>query len=660
MAPSPLRLTIDDTGTVRWVDVDTGRTAPLVRGGDGEPTTVATDDLLQLPDDLTTLTPEDLQAARAAYGAEIDRIRQLEAPTPDDAARMAQVGDAYRALGVERDRRTAEAEEVRRQIADTAAVLETDPVEPGQAPAETEGDNGGGSEGGDNGGEGQPAEQPAPAPAEGAAPAAAEPVAAAVRFPAVPRQPTLNRAMSLAEINAEATATTPELARMGISGTPAMPGRPSSVPEPPELIFNATENVPGVRNGQRLETGEALAQAFMDTASRLPVSAGAMTPTPVASLRRSYGHDWETEPAPRDLDLALRELVNPTRSYAGMAALVAAGGWCAPSEIRYSFFDVAAGPSLWDVPTVGINRGGLRWPISLSLAGFFALSGAPPSGIPSNATMPWLWTESDDIATITGSGAKLCLRPPCPSFDEKRLEAYGICVTNGNFADFAYPELIRHFLGLVAIAHQRVMNRRHLALAQSMATAVTPVVGDVGAATSALLGGAELEATHLREKYGMAAGAVIEGVYPSWVRGVMRSDLTKRMGFNDLAVADAYLMSLFDARNIRAQFVTDWQTLPGAAGPANTIGAASAPTAWPSTVLSLMYAPGTYFLGRGLRIDLGMIRDSVLNAENDHTAAWSEEGTLVGMFGNEALLLTNTICASGETGGQIAVTTCGV
>jgi hypothetical protein len=611
-------------------------------------------DELTLPEDLTTLDEDALGTARESYGAEIARIRDLEAPTAEDAARMAEVAAAYQALGSERTRRDDEAAATRQQIAEAAAVLE-------DAPADGETVEGDGTEG-DPAPVEAPADAPAEAPAE-AAPVSGELVAASAnRWPAVPRRATLNRPMSLADIAGEANGGqySAELAAMGIHGTAAMPSRPASAPEPPELVINAEAGVPGMGNGERIETNEALAAAFMDVAGGLGVTRGAPVKAPVASMRRSYAADYQEMPDPRELQRVLREIVNPTRTVAGMSALVAAGGWCAPSEIRYQFFDISGGPTVWDAPQVGINRGGLRWPISLSLAGFFGISGTPPSGVPSAATMPWLWTEADDLATITGSGAKLCLRPPCPSFDERRLEAFGICVLNGNFADEAYPELIRHFLGLTTVAHERVMNRRHLALAAAGSTAVTLTTGDVGASTSAILGGTELLAIHEREKFGMPPGAVIEAVFPSWLRGNMRSDLTKRMGFNDLAVTDAYLMSLFDARNIRAQFVSDWQTLPGNAGPANTIGAATAPTAWPTTVQSLVYAPGTWFKGRGLRIDLGLIRDSVLNAENDHTAAWSEEGSLVGMFGHESLLATHNLCASGETGGQIAVETCGV
>jgi len=61
-------------------------------------------------------------------------------------------------------------------------------------------------------------------------------------------------------------------------------------------------------------------------------------------------------------------------------------------------------------------------------------------------------------------------------------------------------------------------------------------------------------------------------------------------------------------------------------------------------------APGTAVLGQGLRLDLGIIRDSVLNATNDHTAEWMEECWLIFNPGHEIRRLTVNICPDGTTG----------
>jgi hypothetical protein len=105
---------------------------------------------------------------------------------------------------------------------------------------------------------------------------------------------------------------------------------------------------------------------------------------------------------------------------------------------------------------------------------------------------------------------------------------------------------------------------------------------------------------------------------------------------------------------VRAQFVYDWQsgfdTDPF--GDPDTIA-----TTWPSSIDFLIYAPGTFVRGQGLQLDLGVVRDSVLNERNDHTAAWMEDCYAVAMVGHESRLVTADVCVAGTTGA--AELTCG-
>ena len=628
-----LHLDIID-GRLCWVAGD-GRTAPVIRGGDGPVETPPEDEATELtiPDDLRAVEDQgELEQLRDSVRAEVRRIGQLgQAATEDDIARAGQLAGTFKKIEAELDRRGAEAGERADKLADIVGQVggpdegaapegeqapDGDPAAPEAAPAE---------------GEQAPAVEGDPgAPAGEAAPVPVAASSAPLRVPAVPKRPTLNP--SLREIAAQAPA-------------PAVPDRR------PEVEIYAAAEVPGFGAGSQLGDMDALVRAHHEKANSMGVTNGAFTSGHIGHLARHYDVVVdETTPA-AEVEAALKGIIDPAIAPGGMEALVAAGGWCAPSQIRYEFFNIAEGPTLWDVPRIGIQRGGLRWPDSLSLADFFAMSGAPASGIPTAATMPWEWTEADDIATITGSGAKLCLRPPCPDFLEARLRAFGICVTAGNLTADAYPELIAHFIRNVMVAHERVMNRRHIAQAVALATSVTPQASTVDDVVPTLLGNADLYARHTRIKFGMARDSVIEYVLPEWGAGPASSDMAKRNGFHpeQFDVGGELLADWFDRRRIRVQFPTDWQTLPGSAGPANTMGAATAPTNWPTSMLGLMYAPGTFFVGGGMQLRLGLIRDSALNAENDHTAEWSEEATLVGMFGHEALLVNNAIEAGGET-----------
>lgn len=642
--PSP-RLDVTETGRVIWRFAD-GATAPVIVGGEGPTKTKGKGDdqgdeertRFEIPQDLASLEDDELQDLTEKAEAAFEVLKDNEAPTPDDVTAIRELAAAIKDLRAERTSRDEAAEQRRREFqaeVDAVAGDETD----GENEDTADGDDGDVVDGDPADGGEDPAEGGQPAPAgEGTGDQPIEAIAAssgARRGRLVIEAPLKRRTLNptLGEIAANA----PD---------------PGITDLRPEVVITAAADVPRMSPGQRIPTFDDLVEATINRAKALGVTNGAPTFVPLATLNREFPAVIDERMNPDAIRKAFEDLVTPHATRQGMEALVAAGGWCAPSEIRYEFFQISEVSGLWDVPTFGVRRGGLRWPQSLSLSDFFALSGAPASGIATNATMPWEWTEADDIAAITGSPTKLCLRPPCPDFDEARLELFGICVLAGNLTDTAFPELIRHFIAQVVIAHARAMNRRHLTIAALESTLTEPHHSGEDIAQQ-ILGGYDLNATDYREKHGMRDTAVLEGVLPSWLRGAMRSGVAKQNG-RELAaidVQDALLMDWFDTRNIRMQWVQDWQTRDVATGIAPASGAI--PTNWPTEVDGLLYAPGTFGRGNGMNLDLGVVRDSVLNAQNDHTAAWSEEATLIAKFGHESRRLHFTgLVASGHTGMQ--------
>jgi hypothetical protein len=270
----------------------------------------------------------------------------------------------------------------------------------------------------------------------------------------------------------------------------------------------------------------------------------------------------------------------------------------------------------------------------------------------SNATDPWLWSETDDQLTVTGSVNKPTLRVPCPTFSEQRLECYGISLTAGNLTDDAYPESTQNFIRLLRAAYSHAINARLISLMDTAAGGATTVgaVTTDGPATR-LLNAVALAAMDYRAKFAMNTTAVLEVVMPYWIRDIIRADLTLRplTDLSALAVADAQIAAFFAARNVRVQWVNDYQVRG-----ANQPGSSSNLTVWPATVNFLVYAAGTFLHGTGLQLDLGVIRDSVLNAENDYTAVWAEECHLIAQVGHSARKYTCAFNVSGQVGGAVA------
>jgi hypothetical protein len=421
-----------------------------------------------------------------------------------------------------------------------------------------------------------------------------------------------------------------------LSAVAAQTPQASAVPaRRDDSVLVASADIPNFQVGSTLDGMDGLVAAMTARARALPVlqRGDDTTRYPIASLQRNFKYNLGPDTSPTQLNEVLTAATDPD-------ALIAAGGWCSPSEISYDFFNIVCMDGTLDLPTVGINRGGMRFPVSPS---FGSLVG--------NAAM-WSWSETQDIAAVTGtaqSGTKTCARVPCPSFSEVRLGCDGLCLTVGNLTEDAYPELIANHTRLLFAANAHKMNAKRIQQLVTYSVAVSgTALGAAGAGTVApVLGALELQAIDYREKYAMCTDAVLEVVLPRWLRGVMRADLRKRTRENTsmLSVTDAMLMSLFDAINIRVQWVGDWQTRA-----TGFFGTSTNLTAWPSTVQFLLYAPGTFVLGQGMRLDLGIIRDSIMNATNDHTAEWMEECWLIAMVGHESRLGTVNICPDGTTG----------
>lgn len=547
---------------------------------------------LEIPNDLTPVGDDALQSMEVELLATFDAIRTgTEQLTTDNLSEMRTVKAAVERVRAEVQRREGERESLRQEAEDLAASLVT-------ASTETEGTEEAGTETETPETSTETVESSEAEEATSAAVAAAATPAA----PLVIKRPKLN--VPLSQVRRHAP--DPELA-----------------PSQDAMVLVAPD-VPQFSAGSQLDNLGRLTEAVHKRSKALIDPSGYVS---VATIKKEYPIVLDREAAPEKIWDIIQKAADPQN-------LVAAGGWCAPSSIIYDFFNIACDDGILDMPTVGIERGGIRFPVSPSISD--ALDDI------------WLWTEADDISAVTGTGTKPCVRVPCPSFIEERLECHGLCITAGNLTEAAYPELIRNYLQLVMSAHRHVINQRIIADVVAQSTLVTVTGTDVPI-TAGLLGAIDLQVADYRERYRMCETAVLEVILPRWAKGAIRSDLAKRNGVeNFLAVTDGQIDSYFDARHVRVQWVTDWQVGSGDL-PGQTVPRAL----WPATVEFLIMAAGTFVVGNGLELELGVVRDSVLNAKNDHTAAWTEECNLVAKIGHESRRVVVDFCVNGMTGANL-------
>lgn len=410
-----------------------------------------------------------------------------------------------------------------------------------------------------------------------------------------------------------------------------MPEVPKDTPRQ-ELVIVAAADVPGFQHNSSISDMDMLVAAMHKRARTLSDGRGAEDYKPVAQLQREFRYRLNDRSSNAEIHEVLTAATNPEH------LLTAAGGWCAPSEISYDFFNIVCEDGMIDLPTIGIDRGGLRWPVSPS---FGSLAG-----------QVWTWTETQDIAAVTGtdqSGTKPCFRVPCPVYDEDRLSCDGICLTVGNLMSDAFPELIANHIRLLMATRAHYTNARIIQqlVAGSVAVTFTPTGHGVAAP---VLEAVELQVMDYRIKYAMCDGDILEAIFPTFVWAMFRADLAKRNGVNMLAVTDSEIAAWFTLRGVRVQLVQDWQVRG-----AGQLGQSTPATAWPTTIQFLLFAAGTWVRGNGLSLDLGVVRDSTLNATNDFTAAWMEDCYLIAQIGHESRLVTVPVCADGRTGEQVAM-----
>jgi hypothetical protein len=412
---------------------------------------------------------------------------------------------------------------------------------------------------------------------------------------------------------------------------------PDEKPDLPTIV--AAADVPGFESGKTLADFSELADAFAKRARGFGGRNEDGLPTGVYQMTegaRHYGvakiqkpeNEFSTgmnEPIEKQMEVVMAAA---RESRLPKGGLVAAGGWCAPSEIWYDSFlrleDANAG--LLSIPEVTARRGGINFTKGPDFQTLYA-----------DVDFGFIQTEAQaEAATV-----KPCYAVECPPFTEVRLDAVGFCITAGILTNAAYPELIRRVLELALAGQRRRINASTISRISTAAGAAIDYV-EVGAATSDLLDALTIQANRIRYQYWMNPNATIEVILPVWAKDIVRADLSRRTGVDMLAVSDAQINSFFGARNLAVQFVYDYQNLTTA----NT----GTWTAFPTSVEAILYPAGAFVRLTADVIDLDAIYDSVNTKTNTYTAAFFEEGMAVANVGGSAVKVTVGLNVLGNTG----------
>lgn len=483
------------------------------------------------------------------------------------------------------------------------------------------------------------------APAEPEAPAAPEaPEAPADPAPVVEAE---------AEVVAEAEAVTAETAapvavaagattvNFASATTSSVPEAPSvEDPDKPWALLPSAPNF-AAHKGQGVSYRDiALSIASVDPGSgqgvRQTGTANGMAKQAIATIARPQTTMAVTsEQQVYDFLQTLGKTI-PGHGEATAAGLVAAGGWCAPSQQLYGFCDVPEASGLISLPDFpfDMSRGGVKVPVNPDITALL--------------TAMWHFTEAQ-LEAVDANGdptaVKQIMEIPCPEeFLEWRLEAIGWAAKAGILQRQAWPEAIEIALKMFTVAHQHRVSQ--LSIGKMVAGSGTPLIVPTDAvlgATSSVLNGLDRNAVNLRVAKGLALDATVEGVAPIWFRNVLRADLALRDGKDMLAVSNAEVDSWLAARDIYLQYVTDWQKLD------------TDEQVWPDSADVLLYPAGTWFRQLQNIITIGVQYPLQQLQLNQYTHIFTEDSFQVGKRCDDSIIVTVPLCVNGAVGARESI-----
>lgn len=402
-----------------------------------------------------------------------------------------------------------------------------------------------------------------------------------------------------------------------------------------------------------------ITQAVIKSFQTYGHSGGGSPKRAIAQLTRERAEGFALENDARKDQATVAEMIKENRleggsllnawkaSFGKAQSLTAAAGWCAPSEQLYDLCSLWSMDGMLDLPTATARRGGFSY-----------FSNTPTWAELDASTSFTILTEAQVIADTP----KNCAEIPCPTPTEMRLDVAVTCITGSFMQAAGFPELVETWVDGLLANHAHKLNENIIGriVTRAGAPTVIPAQGAGGAGTTAdssavasVLSAVDLAATDLRYRDRMARNATFEVVLPLWVLTQFRADVIRKNGWSpeNAALADAQLVSWFSARNIRPQFVYDWQDFyAGGTGPGNP---AAPLTALPTTVNFLIYPAGAVVLARQDVVTLSNVYDSTNLTQNLYTRLFSEEGFGLMFPCGQIRQYTAQVCPSGATAHQV-------
>jgi hypothetical protein len=420
--------------------------------------------------------------------------------------------------------------------------------------------------------------------------------------------------------------------------------------------------------GRRLTSSEELAELTSETLQSMqrdPEHFGRKVR--VASARWSYPED-------RQLGDSISANTAKLDAVCGMSsprydkrtgALVATGGICLPTNVDYTVPTwVSTDRPLRDgLPAFQATKGGIQFVTPPDIGVVSNQGTASGSGLSTG-----VWTEATDASP--GGATKPVWQVACGSPQQVYVDAIPTRVEFGNMLSRFAPEQVAANTEQALAAAAREAD---LSLLQHMYAASNQILAaKYLGATRDLLASVDLISAGYRYSHRYPRNVGLTAVVPEWAMDLFRADLVRELahdtnGRDPLAVTDGQIEQWFAIRGIEVIWTMEGLKAGtygtgGTAIPAQFFAKATAGATpqWPGqtsngnvVVAWLLFVTGSFQFLDGGRLDLGVVRDSVLDATNDYeTFVEPFEG--IAFRGNEVYQVQFTILPTGGSARSVA------
>ncbi len=402
-------------------------------------------------------------------------------------------------------------------------------------------------------------------------------------------------------------------------------------------VLTAAAGLDGIRGGQPLDR-LGLAEAMRTVARRLgpPARSAAGIEQRFFIAQANFPYPDERRLMPGELDVNARKIqaVIPDgiTGMKGNKTLTASGGLCAPLEPFYSMpnFAVTDRPVRDALPSFQADRGGVSVPEATIIGDI-------------DDAISTVTAEEDELLG-TGTWTKSCQDLDCPEYRDATVTTISHCREYGNLNARAWPEKIAHEndLTMAALARTAESYLLNQIKAQSLNVTMAQNLGAMSDLVAAIVQARAGVRYRLR-----SANITYRVLMPAWVPELLASDNIKTelvTRFEAQAALSAHLQSF----GINVAYYLD-DVAGGTSQGFSAEADSSSLDVFPSVVQWAFYPEGAFLHLDGGTLDLGIVRDSTLNATNDFQIFGEIFENVIRIAPEQAALwVSSTVTPSGE------------